>query len=139
MMKKLIIGLFASSSIFVALPAFAATQAEVVAACAEAQGNECTIAVQAYIDSLPVAQRAAAARLLAASLAEAGAASPNKFVYTAALNDLRLRDDVAEAYFEINNLLAALDGDAPTFETAAFEAPGDVGQGFGPGNGASPN
>lgn len=83
-MKKLLIAMFAMSSMLVSTPAFSATQAEVVASCSNA---DCVAAVKAFLQAIPAGQRAAAARGLAAALAQAGVtAGAAKANFTAALS-----------------------------------------------------
>ena len=119
MMKKLVIGLFAVSSIFISVPAFSATQAEIVAQCKTA---ECVLAVQAYLAGLPAAQRVQAARDLAAALAQEGLnAGPAKANFTAALS--AVSQQVAAADPALSQQIAQLSqtlSEGGTIQTAAL-------------------
>ena len=108
MMKKLIIGLVASSAIFVAVPSFAAvSQDQVLAAC---DAGDCAAIIGEFVNGLSAAERDTQMRLLAAALAERR--------NSAALNDLRVLAN-GDLYTEINQLLASLVGAPQLFQTAA--------------------
>jgi hypothetical protein len=127
MMKKVVIAALAASSVFAVTPAFSATQASVIASCGiVAQGEKgCVDAVQAFLASLPAAQRVEAGRSLAAALAQEGLnAGGAKGNFVAGLN--ALSEELAALDPQLSQQVADLStslGSGQRIQTAAAGAP----------------